>query len=102
MSMAERSAKGVALTPEFDRFIRRMVRSGRYRSQSEVVRDALRLMMDREKERDVATDELRRQIAAGVSEAERGETVDGPAFMREWARMEGRARRAKPRTRKRA
>lgn len=42
--MPTRKTKNVSLTPELDRFVAERVASGRYRSASEVVRAALRLL----------------------------------------------------------
>ena len=44
------STMNVSLTPELARFARAMVESGRYSSASEVVRNALRLLEEREAE----------------------------------------------------
>jgi len=41
----------VSLSSELERFIRKSVSRGRYKSASEVVRDALRLLQEAEKER---------------------------------------------------
>jgi antitoxin ParD1/3/4 len=41
----------VSLSSELERFVRESVSSGRYRSASEVVRDALRLLQEAERER---------------------------------------------------
>ena len=38
----------VSLTPQLENFVQEKVRSGRYRSASEVVREALRLFEERE------------------------------------------------------
>lgn len=39
----------VSLTPELEKFVQEKVKSGRYLSASEVIREALRLMQDRDK-----------------------------------------------------
>ena len=52
----------VSLTPEPERFARSLVESGRYRSASEVVRDSLRLLGERE----AKTADLRRLVQEGV------------------------------------
>lgn len=49
--MTTRKTKNVSLTPELDRFVAEQVASGLYRSASEVVRAALRLMEKAERER---------------------------------------------------
>lgn len=41
----------VSLSPELQRFVRKSVESGRYKSASEVVREALRLLQEIEEER---------------------------------------------------
>jgi len=42
----------VSLSAELERFVRERVSSGRYRSASELVRDALRLLQEAERERE--------------------------------------------------
>ena len=66
----------VSLTPELERFIREKVDSGRYHSSSEVVREALRLLEERERLRELRLEELRREIQKGIDS---GEPVDGEA-----------------------
>ncbi len=47
--MIVRKTRNVSLTPELEAFIDSTVASGRYRSASEVVRAALRLLHERER-----------------------------------------------------
>jgi antitoxin ParD1/3/4 len=47
-AMIVRKTRNVSLTPELEAFIDSTVASGRYRSASEVVRAALRLLSERE------------------------------------------------------
>lgn len=88
--MNKRSAGGVALTPAMERSIERLIRAGRYRSRSEAMRDALRLLLDRELQRQAAIRSIRERVAKGIAQAERGEWIDGDAFMRDWATREQR------------
>lgn len=67
----------VSLTPELEEFVRRKVESGMYLSASEVVREALRLLDEQDKLRQVRRDELKRDIAAGIAQADQGELLDG-------------------------
>ena len=60
------------LGPHWDAFIRTKVDSGRFGSASEVVRAALREL----EERDARFEELRRHVAEGAAQADRGEFVE--------------------------
>jgi antitoxin ParD1/3/4 len=66
------------LGARFEAFIKGLVENGRYNNASEVVRDGLRLLEDREKEREIKVAELRRLAEegrlSGLSE-EDGEAV---------------------------
>ncbi len=48
--MPRRKTMNVSLTPEMEAFVFERVSSGRYRSNSEVLRAALRLLEDQERE----------------------------------------------------
>lgn len=54
-----------AIGPHFENFIRQQVESGRYASASEVIRDALRLMEEREELRETQVRNLRAQLQEG-------------------------------------
>ncbi len=61
----------VRLTPDLERQIKDKVDSGRYNNASEVVRESLRLMV----ERDELRDRLRAEIQIGSEQLRRGEGV---------------------------
>jgi antitoxin ParD1/3/4 len=73
----------VSLTPELEALIQERVRSGRYTSASEVVREALRLLEDRDELRRLRLAELRGQVAAGLDSLDRGQARDGDAVIDE-------------------
>jgi antitoxin ParD1/3/4 len=54
-----------AIGSHFERFIRQQIESGRYSSASEVVRDALRLLEEREELREAQIKNLRQQLQDG-------------------------------------
>lgn len=63
----------VSLTPELEGFVKDLADSGRYRSASEVVRAAVRLLQEHEAERTARLRALQRRIETGVEELERDE-----------------------------
>ncbi|MBO1350703.1 MAG: type II toxin-antitoxin system ParD family antitoxin [Hormoscilla sp. GUM202] len=73
----------IYLTPELEQFVQSTVHSGRYSDASEVVRTALRLLEEREMERLVRLEELRKEIAIGIECSDRGEVFDGEEVLRE-------------------
>ena len=73
----------VNLGPVFDQFVADLLKGGLYQSQSEVLREALRLLKERQELKQVRLGELRKQIAIGSKQADRGEFVDGEKTFRE-------------------
>ncbi len=63
----------VSLTPELEGFVKDLAESGQYRSASEVVRAAVRLLQEHEAERTARLRALQHRIETGVEELERGE-----------------------------
>lgn len=55
-----------AIGQHFEIFVKQQLESGRYISASEVVREALRLMEEREELRTVQLDNIRQQLQAGI------------------------------------
>lgn len=83
----------VSLTPELEKLIDEKVRSGLYGSASEVVRDGLRLLVERDRARDARLAELRLQLAEGLAAADRGEVADGERVFAEVRRRSAARRR---------
>jgi antitoxin ParD1/3/4 len=67
----------VNLGSVFDNFVADLLKTGLYQSQSEILREGLRLLKEREELKGLRLAELRREIALGASQADRGEFVDG-------------------------
>ena len=87
--------RNVSLTPELDEFLQSRVRSGRYQTTSEVVREALRLLERHEQEREEAFQQLKAKLERGAAQAERGELLDGDEVFDELRQMIEERRRAK-------
>lgn len=85
----------VSLTPELERLVNEKVESGLYQTASEVVREALRLLKDR----DHAREQLRADVQAGFGALARGEgrTFDQASGRRlaEQIKSRGRTTRSK-------
>lgn len=78
----------VHLTEEMEQLVQSRVKSGRYGSPSEVVIDALRLLVDRDDLLELRKQDLNARIAEGLSALERGEGVDGEEFFAQLEREE--------------
>jgi antitoxin ParD1/3/4 len=65
----------VSLTPELEQFVNRKVESGKYHTASEVIRDGLRLLLEREEIHHRKLGELRRDIAIGIEQADQGKVA---------------------------
>jgi antitoxin ParD1/3/4 len=84
--MSSRTTLNISVTPKLEKLIREKVASGRYTSASEVVREGLRLLEEREEERKAAIRGVRSKIAAGLRDVATGNTIDGELFFRELTR----------------
>ena len=71
----------VHLTPELEQLVQTKVQSGRYNSASEVVREALRLMEQRDEVRSIQLQELRNRMDRALGQSARREGTDGEEFM---------------------
>lgn len=85
----------VNLGTVFDKFVAELLKTGLYQSQSEVVRDGLRLLKEREELKKLRLAELRKEIAIGSEQADRGEFVDGEKTFAEIRRRSAQRKRAK-------
>jgi antitoxin ParD1/3/4 len=70
------------LGDRFEGFVKDLVASGRYASASEVMRDGLRLLEERESLRQAKLEALRRDIAEGLNSGP-SEALDMDAVIRE-------------------
>jgi antitoxin ParD1/3/4 len=87
----------VNLTPELERLVNQKVQSGLYNSASEVVREALRLMQEKDELRRIRTVELKNEVMRGFEQSQRGEST--PLDIAS-IKVEGRKRRTAKTSRK--
>lgn len=62
----------VSLTAELEQLVNEKVASGMYHSASEVIREGLRLLKERDELRRIQREELRRDIMLGVEQIRQG------------------------------
>ena len=82
----------VSLTDELEQFVQAQVESGMYYSASEVIRDGLRLLKEKDLLRQIKIEELRQEIQKGLDSLESGNSVP---FDPEKIKAEGRKRLAR-------
>lgn len=119
--MAQRATMNVSITPELERFVKRLVEGGRFQSASEVFREGLRMLETAERHRllekallegltpeeessleptalDQARKDLDDKIQEGIQDLNEGRKLDGEAYFASWkdrlARHAAGARRA--------
>jgi antitoxin ParD1/3/4 len=68
-TVASRDNMNVSLTPELEKLVSEKIKSGLYQTASEVVREALRLLKQRDQERE----QLGADVQAGFNQLARGE-----------------------------
>jgi antitoxin ParD1/3/4 len=65
----------ISLTPELEQFIARKVESGLYQTASEVIRDGLRLLRERDDLYQQKREDLRRELIMGIDQANQGKVA---------------------------
>ena len=66
----------VSLTPMLEELVQQKVATGLYNSASEVIREALRLLEERDELRKLRVGTLRKEISVGLDQLERGEVSE--------------------------
>jgi antitoxin ParD1/3/4 len=68
----EMPTRNISLTPEQDAFVEEVVRKGEYRSASEAMRDALRVLQQRRSEEAEKLKVLQKLVKEGIDDLEAG------------------------------
>jgi antitoxin ParD1/3/4 len=66
----------ISLTPQLEKLVQKKVVSGLYNSASEVIREALRLLEENDRIRELRLKELQREVLAGVEQLDRGKSTN--------------------------
>ena len=87
----------VSLTPELENLVNQKVKTGLYNSASEVVREALRLLEEHDRIKEMRREELRAEIQKGMDDIAAGRfvTLETEEDYENWAesvKREGRRR----------
>jgi len=81
----------VSLTSQLEQFVEKKVREGTYQTASEVIREGLRLLAERDQKRALELQRLRREIAVGLDQVQNGQVGN---LSVQKVKAEGRKRRA--------
>lgn len=91
----------ISLTTELEELVNDKVKSGRYQTASEVVREGLRLLEEKDLVRQARLEQLRKDVRVGIDQIERGEYIDyddeGLRQLFETIKREGREKLSKQR-----
>ncbi len=77
----------VSVGKDFEEFVKSKVASGDYASVSEVVRDGLRLLKEKELLQEARLQSLRGEIQKGIDQVENGEVLNGEEVMEDLRRQ---------------
>ena len=79
--MARQSTLNVSLTTALHKYVRSKVKSGRYESASEVIRESLRALQERERAAETFWNDVREKVSVARQEVAHGSTHDGEQAM---------------------
>lgn len=97
--MAQRSTLNISITPQLQKFLDEKLETGQYGSTSEIVREGLRLIQERDRLLDI--EEIRAKIDVGWAESQRKEGRDGETVFLEMRKeLQRRLTSGAPRSRK--
>jgi antitoxin ParD1/3/4 len=80
-AMARQTTLNVSLTTPLRNYVHSKVRSGQYESASEVIRDSLRALQERETIAAAFWGDVRKKVAEARQQVSEGKTVDGERAM---------------------
>jgi len=85
----------VNLGDTFDQFIAELLKTGHYQSQSEVVREGLRLLKEREEIRALRLSQLRTELDSGLKDLDNGDfkTHDEASLQKAFEESKSRGRK---------
>jgi antitoxin ParD1/3/4 len=72
----------VSLTPELEKLVNEKVRSGLYTSASEVIREALRLLVENDRMKQRQIEAIQTKINRGIEQLDRGEGIPASAAIK--------------------
>ena len=88
----------VSLSRTLREYVRYKLESGMYSSASEVIREGLRLLQERDQRQQIRLEQLRREVELGWQQAQSGNLLDGARSMNQvMRRVECRRRKVRSR-----
>ncbi|MBS0184896.1 MAG: type II toxin-antitoxin system ParD family antitoxin [Proteobacteria bacterium] len=77
----------ISLNNTLEKFIQKKIETGLYNSASEVVREGIRLLMERDMLFQQQIQKLNHEIEAGLRQLQNGESISGPQVFEEIKKM---------------
>ena len=71
------ASRNISLTDHHDDLIEAKIQAGEYANASEVVREGLRLIQERDQELAARVDAIKSRVAVGLEQAARGDFIEG-------------------------
>lgn len=71
------ASRNISLTDHHDDLIEAKIQAGEYANASEVVREGLRLIQERDQELAARVDAIKSRVVVGLEQAARGDFVEG-------------------------
>lgn len=65
----------LSLPPDLEQFVHQKVESGKYPTANDVIREGLRLLQERDESYQKKLEDLRKEIAVGIEQADQGKVA---------------------------
>lgn len=82
----------ISLTPTLDKWVENKVKSGQYTSSSEVIREGIRLLQQKEEHQQNMLNELKKEVQVGLNQLDSGKKKNLTPSVIEKIKKKGRSK----------